>query len=81
MNLFNAGTLSTNIWQIFLRCQCAKYEIPDVFLKLVLNGHTYPPGTFTNHFWESKLPSIPFNIESPAMRMVPSGHLFGVSLD
>ena len=37
--------------------------------------------TFTNRFWESKLPSIPFNIESPAMQMVPSGHLFAVSLD
>ena len=37
--------------------------------------------TFINRFWESKLPSIPFNIESPAMQMVPSGHLFGVSLD
>ena len=37
--------------------------------------------TFTNRFCESKLPSIPVNIESPAMQMVPSGHLFGVSLD
>ena len=37
--------------------------------------------TFSNRFWESKLPSIPFNMESPAMQMVPSGHLFGVSLD
>ena len=37
--------------------------------------------TFTNRFWESKLPSIPFNMESPAMQIVPSDHLFGVSLD
>ena len=37
--------------------------------------------TFTNHFCESKLPSIPVNMESPAMQMVPFGHLFGVSLD
>ena len=37
--------------------------------------------TFINRFWESKLPSIPFNMESPAMQMVPSGHLFGVLLD
>ena len=37
--------------------------------------------TFTNCFWESKLPSIPFNMESPTMQMVPSGHLFGLSID
>ena len=37
--------------------------------------------TFTNRFWESKLPSIPYDMESPAMRNVPSAHLFGVSLD
>ena len=37
--------------------------------------------TFTDHFWESKLPSIAFNMESPAMQVVPSGHLFGMSLD
>ena len=37
--------------------------------------------TFTNRFRESKLPSIPFNMESPAMQMAPFGHLFGVSLD
>ena len=37
--------------------------------------------TFTNSFWESKLPSILFNMESPAMQIVPSGYLFGVSLD
>ena len=27
--------------------------------------------TFTNCFWESKLPSIRFNMESPTMLMVP----------
>ena len=37
--------------------------------------------TLTNCFWESKLPYIPFNMESPAMQMIPSSHLFGVSLD
>ena len=37
--------------------------------------------TFTKRFWESKLPSIPFNMESPVMQMIPSGHLFGMSLD
>ena len=37
--------------------------------------------TFTNRFWKSKLLSIPFNMESPAMQMVSSGHLFEVSLD
>ena len=45
---------------------------------------TVAPGnclTFTNRFWDSKLPSIPFNKESPAMQMVPSGHFLGVSLD
>ena len=36
---------------------------------------------FTNRFWENKLPSIPFNMQSLAMQMVPPGHLFGVSLD
>ena len=37
--------------------------------------------TFTNRFWESKLPSILFNMELSAMQMVTSGHLFAVSLD
>ena len=37
--------------------------------------------TITNRFWESKLPSIPFNMNSPTMQMVPSGHFFRVSLD
>ena len=37
--------------------------------------------TFTNRFWESKPPFIPFNMESPVMQMVPSGHLFGMSLE
>ena len=37
--------------------------------------------TFTKRFRESKLPSIPFTMASPAMQMVPSGHLFRVSLD
>ena len=37
--------------------------------------------TFTNRFWESKLPSVLFNMESPAMQIVPSGYLFGMSLD
>ena len=37
--------------------------------------------TFTNHFWESKLLSIPFNMDSPSMQTVPSGHLIWVSLD
>ena len=36
--------------------------------------------TFTNCFWESKLPSFPFNVESPTMQMVHSGYVFGVSL-
>ena len=36
--------------------------------------------TFTNCFWESKLPPFPFNMESPTMQMVRSGYLFGVSL-
>ena len=36
---------------------------------------------FTNRFWECKLPSISFNMQSPAMQMVPSGHLFGLSSD
>ena len=31
--------------------------------------------TFTKRFWEGKLPSIPFTMASPAMQMVPSGHL------
>ena len=30
--------------------------------------------TFTNHFWESKLLSIPFKLESPVMQMVHSAH-------
>ena len=37
--------------------------------------------TLTNRFGKSKLPSISFNMESPAMQVVPSGHLFGVSLE
>ena len=52
--------------------------------KLSSMSVTVAPGnclTFTNRFWESKLPSIPFNKESPAMQMVPSGHFLGVSLD
>ena len=33
--------------------------------------------TFTNRFWESKLPSTPVNMESPDTQMSPSsGHLF-----
>ena len=36
--------------------------------------------TFTNWFWESKLPSTPVNMESPDTQMLPSsGHLFEVS--
>ena len=37
--------------------------------------------TFTNCFWESKLLSVPFNMQSPAMQMLPSGNLFGLSSD
>ena len=37
--------------------------------------------TFTNRFLENKLSSVTFNIKSPAMQMLPSGHLFGVLLD
>ena len=40
--------------------------------------------TFTNHLWGSKLPSISFNMEFPAMQMLHSGHLLytsGLPLD
>ena len=43
---------------------------------------TVAPGnclTFTSHLWESKLPSIPFIMESPVMQMVPSGDLLYAS--
>ena len=35
--------------------------------------------TYTNHFWGSKLPSSAFNMEFPAMQMLPSRHLLYLS--
>ena len=89
-NLFNANTLSTISFGVYFGVPLVpicKIRNSGCLFKIGFKWSymsvIVAPGnclTFTNHFWESKLPSIPFNMKSPAMQMVPSGHLLGVSL-
>ena len=89
-NLFNANTLSRISFGIY----CEMSLVP--MCKIRNSGCPFETGfkwsymsvifahgnclTFVYCFWESKLPSIRFNLESPTMQMVRSGNLFGVSL-